>query len=167
MLIVIDSSPCSLSLRNRSIFNYEIPSKQIGLKKCFCTKIFFFSISVISIPIMLIGINGGYFPAICRVCSLWSTIFSFVVGTKVWKFEKQKRKDVALLTGLLVYLSLRYIFRELSTCILCIIFATVAQNAGAVTFHQRFADNYYLYQKVIKIILRSNPKHAIRVSLYA
>ena len=30
---------------------------------------FFFSISsVISIPIMLIGINGGYFPAICRVC---------------------------------------------------------------------------------------------------
>ena len=28
-----------------------------------------FSISsVISIPIMLIGINGGYFPAICRVC---------------------------------------------------------------------------------------------------
>ena len=29
----------------------------------------FFSISsVISIPVMLIGINGGYFPAICRVC---------------------------------------------------------------------------------------------------
>ena len=28
-----------------------------------------FSISsVISIPIMLIGINGGYFPTICRVC---------------------------------------------------------------------------------------------------
>ena len=69
MLIVIDRSPCSLSLRNRSMFNYEMPSKQIGLKKCFCTKIFFFSLSsVISIPIMLIGINGGYFPAICRVC---------------------------------------------------------------------------------------------------
>ena len=35
----------------------------------FLYKILFFSISsVISIPIMLIGINGGYFPAICRVC---------------------------------------------------------------------------------------------------
>ena len=33
--------------------------------------LFFFNIfSVISIPIMLIGINGGYFPAICRVCFL-------------------------------------------------------------------------------------------------
>ena len=41
MLIVIDRSPCSLSLRNRSMFNYEMPSK-IGLKNCFCTKIFFF-----------------------------------------------------------------------------------------------------------------------------
>ena len=26
--------------------------------------------SILSIPIMLIGINGGYFPAICRVCLL-------------------------------------------------------------------------------------------------
>ena len=35
----------------------------------FLYKNLFFSISsVISIPIMLIGINGGYFPAICRVC---------------------------------------------------------------------------------------------------
>ena len=33
MLIGYDSSPCSLSLRNRSIFNYEIPSRlKIGLK---------------------------------------------------------------------------------------------------------------------------------------
>ena len=69
MLIVIDSSPCSLSLRNRSMFNYEMPSKHIGLKKMFLYKNLFFSISsVISIPIMLIGINGDYFPAICRVC---------------------------------------------------------------------------------------------------
>ena len=29
---------------------------------------FFFSISILSIPIMLTGINGGYFPAMCRVC---------------------------------------------------------------------------------------------------
>ena len=35
----------------------------------FLYKSLFFSISsVISIPTMLIGINGGYFPAICRVC---------------------------------------------------------------------------------------------------
>ena len=37
----------------------------------------FFSISsVISIPVMLIGINGGYFPAICRVCLIAALIFS-------------------------------------------------------------------------------------------
>ena len=69
MLIGIDSSPCSLSLRNRSVFNYEkMTSKWIGLKKCFWTKIFFSISSIPSIPIMLIGIHGGYFPAICRVC---------------------------------------------------------------------------------------------------
>ena len=26
------------------MFNYEMPSKEMGLKKCFCTKIFFFNI---------------------------------------------------------------------------------------------------------------------------
>ena len=37
----------------------------------FLYKNLFFSISsILSIPIMLIGINGGYFPAICRVCFL-------------------------------------------------------------------------------------------------
>ena len=70
MLIVIDSSPCSFSLGNRSMFNYEMPSKWIGLKKMFLYKIFFSISSVISIPIMPIGINGCYFPAICRVCLL-------------------------------------------------------------------------------------------------
>ena len=44
MLIGIDSSPCRLSLRSRSMFNYEMPSKWIGLKKCFCAKIFFLKI---------------------------------------------------------------------------------------------------------------------------
>ena len=35
----------------------------------FLYKNLFFSISsILSIPLMLIGINGGYFPAICRVC---------------------------------------------------------------------------------------------------
>ena len=35
----------------------------------FLYKNLFFSVSsILSIPIMLIGINGGYFPAICRVC---------------------------------------------------------------------------------------------------
>ena len=52
-----------------------------------------FSISsVISIPIMLIGINGGYFPAICRVCffgngfsnSLGLFLFKFLLSQ--WKF---------------------------------------------------------------------------------
>ena len=35
----------------------------------FLNKIIFSILSILSIPIMLIGINGGYFPAICRVCS--------------------------------------------------------------------------------------------------
>ena len=35
----------------------------------FLYKNLFFSISsILSIPIMLIGIKGGYFPAICRLC---------------------------------------------------------------------------------------------------
>ena len=73
MLIGIYSSPCSLSLRNRSTLcsTTKCHQNKSDLKKCFCTKIFFFPISsVISIPTMLIGINGGYFPAICRVCLL-------------------------------------------------------------------------------------------------
>ena len=32
--------------------------------------LFFSKSSILSIRIMLIGINGGYFPAICRVCLL-------------------------------------------------------------------------------------------------
>ena len=45
----------------------------------FLYKNLFFSISsVISIPIMLIGINGGYFPAICRVCFVSSGAIFFV-----------------------------------------------------------------------------------------
>ena len=44
----------------------------------FLYKNLFFSIySILSIPIMLIGINGGYFPAICRVCHLMSSGFYF------------------------------------------------------------------------------------------
>ena len=93
MLIVIDSSPCSLSLRNRR--TTKCHQNKSDLKKCFCTKFFFFQYllfqsqscllestaaifrqsagyvsisSILSIPIMLIGINGGYFRAICRVC---------------------------------------------------------------------------------------------------
>ena len=33
----------------------------------FLYKIFFFSISILSIPIILIGINGGYFPGMFRL----------------------------------------------------------------------------------------------------
>ena len=45
MLIGIDSSPCKLSLRNASMFNFEMPSKEIVLKKIvFVQKSFFFNI---------------------------------------------------------------------------------------------------------------------------
>ena len=44
----------------------------------FLYKNLFFSISSVnSIPIMLIGINGGYFPAICRVCLFFFTATLF------------------------------------------------------------------------------------------
>ena len=69
MLIGIDSSPCSLSLRKRSTLcsTTKCHQNKSDLKNVF-VKIFFFSISsILSIPIMLIEINGGYFPAICRV----------------------------------------------------------------------------------------------------
>ena len=69
MLIGIDSSPCSLSLRDRSTLcsTTKCHQNKSDLKNVFVQK--FFSItSILSIPIMLIGINGGYFPAICRVC---------------------------------------------------------------------------------------------------
>ena len=35
--------------------------------------------SILPIPIMLIGINGGYFPAICRVC-LYIVFFKFLLS---------------------------------------------------------------------------------------
>ena len=45
----------------------------------FLYKNLFFSISsILSIPILLIGINGGYFPAICRVCCFILRNFDFV-----------------------------------------------------------------------------------------
>ena len=51
----------------------------------FLYKNLFFSISsVISIPIMLIGINGGYFPAICRVCFRLAKV-GFKNFAKVWR----------------------------------------------------------------------------------
>ena len=65
----IDSSPCSLSLRNRSTLCSTTKWHQNKLDlKFFLYKNLFFSISsFLSIPSMLIGINGGYFVAICRV----------------------------------------------------------------------------------------------------
>ena len=70
MLIGIDSSPCSLSLRNRSTLRSTTKCHQnkSDLKNVFVQKSFFSISSILSIPIMLIGINSGYFPAICRVC---------------------------------------------------------------------------------------------------
>ena len=115
MLIGIDSSPCSLSLRNRSTLSSitKCHQNKSDLKIVFVQKSFFFSISsILSIPIVLIGISGGYFPAICRVCFiLWNckeTTFKFccfqcklVISTRcfwssngfkfVWKFDKESR----------------------------------------------------------------------------
>ena len=79
MLIGIDSSPCSLSLRNRITLcsTTKCHQNKSDLKNVLVQKSFFFSIvSILSIPVMLIGINGGYFPAICRVC------FQFMAGHK-------------------------------------------------------------------------------------
>ena len=72
MLIGIDTSPCSLSLRNRSTFcsTTKCHQNKLDLKNVFVQKSFSIS-SILSIPIMLIGINGRYFPAICRVCFIF------------------------------------------------------------------------------------------------
>ena len=67
MLIGIDSSPCRLSLETEVCSTTKCHQNKSDLKNVFVQK-FFFSISILLIPIMLIGINSGYFPAICRVC---------------------------------------------------------------------------------------------------
>ena len=68
MLIGIDTRPCSLSVRDRSMFNYEMTSKQIALKNVFIQKSIFDDIFFSFNPNRVMRINGGYFPAICRVC---------------------------------------------------------------------------------------------------
>ena len=113
MLIGIDSSPCSLSLRNRSTLcsTTKCHQNKSDLENDFVQKSFFRYLllfqsqscllesmaaifrqsagyifnpnhaywnqwrlfsgnlpGMFSIPIMLIGINSGYFRAICRVC---------------------------------------------------------------------------------------------------
>ena len=87
MLIVIDSSPCSLSLRNRSTLcsTTKCHQNKSDLKNVFVQKSFFSISSVLSIPIMLIGINGGYFPAICRACLQFC-------GFEAFFFEKYDKK---------------------------------------------------------------------------
>ena len=72
MLIGIDSSPCSLSLRNRSMLcsTEKCHQNKSDSKNVFVQKFFFSISSILSIPIMLFGINGGYFSAICWVCLL-------------------------------------------------------------------------------------------------
>ena len=61
MLIAIDTSPCVVLLRNRSMFRSNMAF--------LCTKVCFF-ISFFSFCPNLMRINGGYFPAVCRVCFL-------------------------------------------------------------------------------------------------
>ena len=73
MLIGIDSSPCSLSLRNRSTLCSTTKCHQniSDSKNVLVQKSFFSISSILSIPIMLFGNHGGYFSAICRVCFWW------------------------------------------------------------------------------------------------
>ena len=84
MLIGIDSSSCSLSLRNRSTLSSTTKCHQnkSDLKNVFVQNLFFSISSILSIPIMLIGINGGYFPAICRLCFFYLFVFSFSVQSR-------------------------------------------------------------------------------------
>ena len=72
--------------------------------------LFFSTSSILSIPIMLIGINGGYFPAMCRVCypisiqfpspcrllsSLYSTLFFLVANVRLMHGTKQNYVTMA------------------------------------------------------------------------
>ena len=70
MLIGVDSSTCSFSPRNRSTLcsTTKCHQNKLDLENVLVQKSFFSISSILSIPIMLIGINGDYFPAICRVC---------------------------------------------------------------------------------------------------
>ena len=70
MLFGLVTSPFVLSLRNRSMSNYKMKYKMFARRKCFVLQsIFIFS--VLLIPIRVIGINGGYFSAICRICFIY------------------------------------------------------------------------------------------------
>ena len=60
MLIGIDTNHCIPSLGNGSMPKYGITLNSLHFKSIFSTKINF-----ISIPIGVMGINGGYFPSIC------------------------------------------------------------------------------------------------------
>ena len=126
MLIVIDSSPCSLSLRNRSMFNYEMPSKQMFLYK----NLFFSISSVISIPIMLIGINGGYFPAICRVCLLILSVFSYLScflaqQNWLWKLNSTEIWQLATILELFCALIVAIVFNNFCSFGVAFIWSTV------------------------------------------
>ena len=59
---VIDTSHRIISIRKRSMSTKW--NKNIELSNCFCT----INFSVFSILIGVMGINGGYFPAICWAC---------------------------------------------------------------------------------------------------
>ena len=72
MLVGIDTSPCVFSQRNRSMFSSKMTSKYFALQKCLYKNQFFhWFFSLLSIRILVVGINCGYFPAICRVCLLF------------------------------------------------------------------------------------------------
>ena len=58
MLIGFDTSPCILSLRNRSMSNYEMSKRNVRTSNVFCTKINFDLDSFF--PIRFSNSNRGY-----------------------------------------------------------------------------------------------------------
>ena len=84
MLIGIDIRPCSLSLRETGVCSItKLHQNKSHLKMFFIQKSIFVDIFFSFIPNRVMGINGGYFPAICRVCFLSESIPNSSCGLKV------------------------------------------------------------------------------------
>ena len=56
-----DTSPCVLSLRNRSMHNYEIQSKYCAIQRFLCNNQFYHCFSVPAIPICVVIMTSGSF----------------------------------------------------------------------------------------------------------
>ena len=98
MLFDLVTSPFVPSLRNRSMSNYKMKYKMFALRKCFVLKSTFSILSVLLIPIRVIGINGGYFSAICRICIIYhgnQFALSWCTFSNVLECEEVKRLQLS------------------------------------------------------------------------